>query len=380
MTGLFHKVGFLLYCFLTTAVPLKVLPPENVHLGWKNGLYQELSWSPPKQSGKHCSYQINSTKKYEGQEGTSFVNIEHSLYWHDEKVLNGGFLNMSIQTVCNGTMSDPVFVTLNDPDLQLWCIILSSNLTRCYWKPPSSADIRFFYNSDGDDNNVSVPLQECPLYTNNIRTGCDLPVDPEEPLNVLLNGTANNRTIRNIHHFEFLKLKLAPLNWTVKESKKEFHISWTPPEFPNYRWKYYINYTACSYTKDLEIVTGLSAVLPRSPECSYDISMRAVVEYNGGTEWTRNKHYDAISGRDYILFAVILIPLLMAVLVILSLVWCMKNRENIFPKVPQPNPELFNDILNNNNKISISNFYMTKVEEECHLTVMVDYKLIKPEL
>ncbi|XP_055084981.1 uncharacterized protein LOC117386429 [Periophthalmus magnuspinnatus] len=304
--------------------------------------------------------------------------------WQEQRALNGGFVNISIQTVCKGTMSDPVFTALSDPDLHLSCVIKSSKLISCSWKPHSSAHISFFYNLfDGNVDDDSHPLRECSHYTDSTRTGCDLRVNTYQftQINVLLNGTADNRTIRNIYQLSALPLRLSPLNWTVKPSREQFHISWTPPEFSNVVWKYFIKYIDCTNTPVIkEIATGLSAELNRIPECSYNISIKGVVEENGGTEWTLDKHYDAVSGLNPMMFAVILIPLLMAALVVLSLIWCMKNKSKIFPKVPQPNPELFKDILNN--KINTLDFYITKSEEEHlnHMNLEVDSKLIKSQL
>ncbi|KAK7910135.1 hypothetical protein WMY93_014819 [Mugilogobius chulae] len=375
MTGHLHYVGFLLCCSLTSVSSIKVFPPQNVTLGWTDGLYQQLFWTPPKHSEANCSYQVNSTIRG-GKEYPS-TKTQTSPPWDEYRVMNGGFVNISIQTVCDGTKSDPVIVTVDDPDLHLSCLILSSSLTRCSWKPPSSAvDIRFFYNLEdpnSDDSIPTPPLQECPLYTNG--TTCDLQMKPTQELKVLLNGTANTRTIRNIYQFSSLQLRLRPLNWTIRESKEQFHISWTAPEF-DLDWKYIIKYIVCNETLKKEVPSGLSAELDRMPDCSYQISVRAVT-VNGVTEWTTFRRFDAVPSSNFMPLAVVLIPLSMALLVILFLMWCMKNKRKMFPKVPQPNPELFKDILNNNNKVYIPDFYSPSMEEECHVTLVVDPKLVK---
>lgn len=50
-----------------------------------------------------------------------------------------------------------------------------------------------------DEDSMSPKLQECMNYTNTdgVRTGCDLQVDTSDYYNILLNGTLDNKLIRN---------------------------------------------------------------------------------------------------------------------------------------------------------------------------------------
>uniref|UniRef100_A0A8C6UG04 Uncharacterized protein n=1 Tax=Neogobius melanostomus TaxID=47308 RepID=A0A8C6UG04_9GOBI len=350
---------------------VQVLPPENVRLGWFKDLYEELSWTPPKHS-QGCYYKITSTPRdvQRTESARSWSSPWHNAY----RIIQGGYLKISIQTVCNSSWSEAVVVGIDDPDFELSCVILSSARTHCSWKPPDSARLSFFYSLQISKDDMDT-LRECPSY--NSTTGCDLQVKPNRQINVLLNGTLGNRTIRNVYKFDYLKLSLPPLDWAVEESKEQFLITWTAPEFSDLKWNYKINYTACNNTSYPE-TQERSFKLQRDSECPYRISMRGMTRFSGGTEWTPEKHYDKASGPNPLLFAVVLIPLVLALLVVLTLLGCLKNKDRIFPKVPQPNSELFKDLMTNNNKINLPNFYFPKAEEECPVTLVVDPK--QPQL
>lgn len=383
MTGLFHNLGFLWSVILTTVLTEKVLPPENVRLGWREGLYQALTWTPPKHSLHNCQYHINSTIRENGSKKIAFQTKSGTEFnWYEYRALNGGFLNISIQTVCNGSSSEAVFIGLDDPDLKLDCAIRSSSLVHCSWKPPPSAQLSLFYNAATEPySEVFDELRECPQYTE-LRSGCDLPVTTKHsiqdlsilPINLLLNGTLGNRTIRNVHKIISLKLNLPPLNWTVTESKEKFLINWNPPPF-NLNWKYIINYTSCDRPLVSRELSKPPFEFNREAACSYRITMRGVVLYIGGTEWTKEKYFGAASEPNLLLLAVVLIPMVLTVLVVLTLLWIRKNKDRLWPKVPQPNFKLFEDLMNNNNK---TNLHLPKAEEECEVTLVVDPK--QPEL
>uniref|UniRef100_A0AAV2KR03 Ig-like domain-containing protein n=1 Tax=Knipowitschia caucasica TaxID=637954 RepID=A0AAV2KR03_KNICA len=353
----------------------KVLPPENVELLWA-GLYPELSWTPPTDSEENCSYSASFTVR----DG----NTEHhqdlgSSPFQVKRPLNGGFLNVSIQTVCGDRESAPAFVFFHDPDLPLSCLRKSRKIIHCSWKSDPSAHIRLFYSFPVSDDDMA-PLRECPDY--NEQNECELPQERlNEQLNVILNGTYNNRTVTNNHEIINLKWVLSPLTWNITASSDQFVISWRPPSgFDRFSWKYFLRFTACADTEEIE-VSGLSMTLRRSPECAYSISMRAIRDQkdNGWTEWTPEEAFEAVSSFNPMVLATVLVPLVLMVLVVLFLAWCIRNKKRVFPKVPQPNPELFKDILNNNNKMHMPDFYLPKVDEECQVT-LVDPGLIKSQL
>lgn len=390
MSGLFHNLGLVWCLFLTTALSDQVLPPENVRLSWIEGLYQKLTWTPPQHSLHNCHYNITSTVKIDGSERPASYKVrpgtqpeKNLLSWKEiSRPLNGGFINVSIQTVCNGLSSKAVFDGINDEDLELDCAVRSSSLVHCSWKSPPSAQLRFFYNAALEPTSSRYDdLRECPHYTER-RSGCDLPVKTRLsrhdlsvlPVNLLLNGTLYNRTIRNIHHITSLKMKLPPLDWTVTDYKEKFIINWTLPPF-DLNWIYLINYTACDNTWVRREKPEPPFELKREANCSYRFSMRALVdvggEEKGGTEWTTEKRFGAVSDPNLAVLAAVLVPLVLAVLVVLTLFWCWRNKDRIWPKVPQPNPNILQDLLNNNNKTS---FHSPRVDEECVVTLVIDPK------
>ncbi|KAJ0055912.1 hypothetical protein NL108_015608 [Boleophthalmus pectinirostris] len=361
MTGLF----LLLCTFTLTSASPKVLPPENVRLVWLDDFYPELWWTNPKQPVDNCKYHIRSTIWKEGDFALATAT-RSSPPWPERREINGGFLNISIQTVCGNVTSERVFTGLNDQSLGLSCAIKSSAITRCSWKPlreAPTANISFFYDLLDSDEEGDAPFKfrECPRYAD--RTTCHLRMNLTQQLSVLLKATVGGRIVRNVYQLTTVPLNLYPLNWTIKATGELFHISWPPPEFAD--WTYEIKYTECSETLSKES-SGLSAELYRRPECSYSITMRGVSGSNGDTEWTPEERFDAVPVFNPMLFAVVVIPLLMAALVVLCLLWCMKHKDIIYPKVPQPNPELFKDILNNN-----IDFFIPKIEEECDVSLVV---------
>lgn len=391
MTELFRNFGLLFVwsVFLISVVAEKVLPPENVSLSWSGDLYPELTWTPPKHSLHNCRYHITSVTKENGVEDEWFYSksAKSSRHLVEKRYLNGGYLNISIKTVCNGSSSEAVSVGLDDPDMKVDCAILSSSRVHCAWKPPSSAQLQLFYNvALAPRSNNFTELRECPHYSEQ-RNGCDLPVKTENPtldlselpINLLLKGTMGNRTIRNVRQIQNLRriepvpVKLQPLKWTVKASEENFLIDWISPAF-NKNWTYIISYIRdeCNKrgTSEIRSLEKPPYELRRQANCSYDISMRGVWE-SGSTEWTAKEHFDVVSNSKVAMLALVLIPMFLAVLVVLTLFWWMRNKDRIWPKVPQPNSELFEDLMNNNNK---ANFYLPKAEEECEVTLVIDPK------
>lgn len=300
--------------------------------------------------------------------------------------MNSGFFNVTIQTLCGSKTSEAVSIVRDYPDLRLSCAIKSSSLTRCSWKSLPSANLSFFYNL-ADRDSPFDKLRECPSY-NRTRTSCDLKMHPKQYINAMVNGTLSDatlsdrtlsdgtlsdRTIRNIRLYINVPVRLSAPNLTVKESKDKFFLSWTKPDFSNLTWKYNISYTFCDTTLSNE-TSELQTELTRVAWCPYRISMKGVAVYAGHTDWTPDKYYDAVSVMNPMVFAVILIPTVLAVIVILTLLWWKKNKDKVFPQVPQPNPELFTDLMDNNNKINATNFHFPKEEEECTVTLVDDSK------
>lgn len=167
-----------------------------------------------------------------------------------------------------------------------------------------------------------------------------------------------------------------PLNWTVVEVGDAFNISWIPPDVLGLDlWKFRINYTECGENKSVLIPHRTSHQLPRVAHCQYHMAIKAVYKEHG-TEWSDKKYFGADPNAVvYVVF--ILIPLMFAGLAVLAFVCCRRNKESIFPKVPEPR-DLLSDISDNNNKITVRNLYVpAKEEEDCKITLVIDPQLSK---
>lgn len=378
----FHFEFFLACCFMGTS--RTVLPPQNLTLDFEEGR-PRVSWDPSPDFVEGCRYSVMFTGK-----GADYPKYQDATSPLTDRIVevNEGFLNVSAKIVCNSGTSKTVSVTIENPELVtgLDCAIISSSLTRCSWKPTDKAppDLGFFYSLEyaNHPNPKSLPtLRECPSYihTNGVRTGCELQVDTNQSINILFNGTVNTMVVRKTKEFLFITVRAPPLNWTVEKTKDKFHIRWTPPDFPQFTWKYNISYSRCDQTTKYLEREGTSALLNRDSACPYNIAVKAEAKGKGATEWTAQKHFDADRAEwNPMLFAVILIPLTLAVLAVLTLLCCVKNKEKIFPEIPQPR-DFVSDILDNNNKIGVYDLYLPNKEDECHITLVMDPLLNKPQ-
>ncbi|XP_044039057.1 interleukin-13 receptor subunit alpha-1 isoform X2 [Siniperca chuatsi] len=302
--------------------------------------------------------------------------------------MEGGSLQMSVETVCNSTHSKPALFNIMYPELvnKLECCIFSSKQSHCSWLPASQApDLRFFYALQNEDLGTSIyndalsVLQECSSYsyTNSTRTGCDLQGHFTQAIIILFNGTLNNKPVRNTFRKEFNKcVKLPPLEWTVTKTEDKFIIRWIAPDIVSLPdWKFQIIYTECNDRKIKDVEGNTSVDLVLVPHCPYRMAIKA--ETQGGrkiyTTGIDEKYFDADTDPKMILILTsIIIPLMFAGLAALTFMYFSKNKEKMFPKVPQPR-DLLSDISDNNNKSTVHNLYIPAEEEDnCKITLVID--------
>ncbi|XP_044197055.1 uncharacterized protein LOC122973535 isoform X2 [Thunnus albacares] len=355
--------------------------PYNLSVLWINDFEQQLSWAPP-QNLPNCTlnYAVTASPKDETERQTSMVKDNQKRY---HLVMNGGFLHFSVQADCgDGRKSEWADHNITYQELvrNVNCSIRSSSKTNCSWQLASHApDFSFFYQlRDESGGNEDTQLQECPsyTYTDGNRTGCDLQMKPIHAIMMVFNGTLNNKLVRNTFRIGDVTVRPPPLNWTVVEVGDAFNISWIPPDVIKLDdWSFIINYTECDENKSVTIKGQTSHQLPRVAHCQYHMAIKAVYE-KYGTEWSDKKYFGA--DPDAVVYVVfILIPLMFAGLAVLAFVCCRRNKESIFPKVPEPR-DLLSDISDNNNKITVRNLYVpAKEEEDCKITLVIDPQLSK---
>uniref|UniRef100_A0A671UTK8 Uncharacterized LOC115589910 n=1 Tax=Sparus aurata TaxID=8175 RepID=A0A671UTK8_SPAAU len=271
-------------------------------------------------------------------------------------------------------------VSLFFPELvrNLSCYVHSSKQTRCSWLPVSdAADLGFFFRLTAEDLSLSIhnisrtPLRGCPAYVNR-KTGCDLQADTRHSIHILFNGTLNNSSVRNTFKI-WLKenARPLPLNWTVIKAGDTFNISWIPPDFDKLSvWKFTIKQTACNKSMLHDVFEGTSTELNVIRRCENCMAIKAVRKVTGGeSEWSDVKCFG--SEPNALVYAAIIIPMMFAVLAALTLMCCKKNKDIIFPRVPEPR-DFLSDISDNNNKITVRNLYIPAEEEDCKITLVID--------
>ncbi|XP_073331448.1 interleukin-13 receptor subunit alpha-2-like [Pagrus major] len=371
-------MDLLVLCLFSTfeSTTSQVLPPQNVSLRWIDDFWPQLSWTPPRHSVENCTYEVERIATNNMDQGGKFCDKQP--FWMQRTVMQGRQLYLSVKTVCNTTQSEPFELNITYPELvrNLNCFIHSSKLTKCSWLPVSNApDFSFFYEladiygSDDSD----TPLQACSAYSytaDGRRTGCDLQADINHDIQILFNGTLNNRTVRNTYT-RMLKCyaKPLPLKWTVIKAGDKFNISWIPPDFGELsHWKFTIKHTACSKTTFFDRI-DTSTELNVVPHCEQCLAIKVERKVTGGeSEWSDEQCFD--SEPNALVYAAIIIPLMFAVLAVLTFACCKKNKDIIFPKVPEPR-DFLSDISDNNNKITVRNLCIP-AEEDCKITLVID--------
>ncbi|XP_063321887.1 interleukin-13 receptor subunit alpha-1 [Pelmatolapia mariae] len=375
--------SLLLLCCLSLTIESshgEILPPRNVSLWRINDFDHNVTWVPPENS-VGCDYKVSRDTNKVNDEDTS------NTFYILEGVMNGNVLNVSIRSLCNGSSSEPVVVSETNPELvtDFQCFVHSQNQTNCSWSPTGiAADLRFFYRSEDEWNDIVSGIEECPsyTYTDGLRTGCYLPVSIQHSIWVLFNTTLNNKTVRNTFPKDLIYfVRPPPLNWKVKKSGNQFNITWYPPEvIAQDEWEYIINYTECGQLKSpIKQKEKTSYQLDRVPHCNYSMAIKAESDKKGETPWTDQQYFEADSGFSPLVFLAITIPLVVATLTVLTVMCYQKNKDTIFPKVPEPR-DLLSDICDNNNKTALCNFHAMAVEEDnCKIALVVEPKISKPD-
>ncbi|XP_030286924.1 uncharacterized protein LOC115589910 [Sparus aurata] len=380
MTWTFQSLQlFVLSCLLFAFETSQVLPPQNVSLRWKTDFEPQLSWEPPKHSADDCTYQVERSTTNKEEDKVTF-NPSSELSWSTYTVMNGRYLYLSVKAICNNTHSEQVAKPTTYPELvrNLSCYVHSSKQTRCSWLPVSdAADLGFFFRLTAEDLSLSIhnisrtPLRGCPAYVNR-KTGCDLQADTRHSIHILFNGTLNNSSVRNTFKI-WLKenARPLPLNWTVIKAGDTFNISWIPPDFDKLSvWKFTIKQTACNKSMLHDVFEGTSTELNVIRRCENCMAIKAVRKVTGGeSEWSDVKCFG--SEPNALVYAAIIIPMMFAVLAALTLMCCKKNKDIIFPRVPEPR-DFLSDISDNNNKITVRNLYIPAEEEDCKITLVID--------
>ncbi|XP_058482191.1 interleukin-13 receptor subunit alpha-1 [Solea solea] len=356
---------------------------QKLSFMWTNEFEGILTLAPTKPLMANCTYGFFSetNEQYSGHEYNST-----SPYYTFNEMMEGGYVHFSVETVCNGRRSNKTVLNITYPEMvkNVKCFVYSPENARCSWDlaVPKSF-VRFYYRVPNAD---SAPLQECPsyIYEKGLTTGCELQTNVTDRVVILFNGTANKTFFRNTFSRRLKEdVRLPALEWTVKKTGNKFNISWVPPEFKFDFLRYLINYTECNkplYKEIKEVETTSYNQLEVVPHCQY----RMTIQYEYESKYNRiktppseEKYFDAETNPHALIYATAVIPLMFAVLAVLMLVFCRRNKDRIFPKVPQPR-NLLSDIADNNNK---SNLHISAEDiENCKIMLVLDSEVNKPFL
>ncbi|XP_049923041.1 uncharacterized protein LOC126404091 [Epinephelus moara] len=389
MARKFQSLALVVLSFLsvtTEAQQGQILQLQNVSLQWINDFQTQVSWAPV----GNCSY-YGYFK--------SFIPKNIANPWQRYVVMEGGSLQLRVEATCTGSRTYKATINRTYPDLvkDLECYLYAENKTRCSWNPvsPHVPDFKFFYRLIKEDFTVpadqkpSFDIEECPLYHFNegVKTGCDLDAGIQNDIHISFSGTLNNMLARNTFKIQLIdNVRHPALKWTVTKTGNKFNMRWAPPAIRGPDWMFELKYTKCNETQTLEIKEETSFELLADPNCPYSMAIRAVAKtYRENSDnrrkipWSEVKHFGADTVPNGWLYAAIIIPVMFGVLAVLMFVCFKKNKENIFPKVPEPR-DLLTDISDNNNKYNVRNLYIQAEEEEtCKITLLVDPLNSKPD-
>ncbi|XP_047464769.1 uncharacterized protein LOC125022285 [Mugil cephalus] len=363
-------------CLFVTVEPItgEVFTPQNVSILWVDDFHPKLSWEPPPQYPvpNQCQYNLNVSTDENGTDRQTYKKV--SSPWTEYFTMKG-FLKFSLKALCNNTEGKPVVVRVNYTDLvkNFECYSDSRKHAFCSWSSASPAkDLRFYYQCPDDNCNLTE-LQECSRYnyTDGVRTGCHLDTETHCHIDMLLNGTLDNKPVRNT--FKKLlteKVRPPPLMWTVTKSVDKFNLNWTPPDLINLEsWKFIINYTVCDKNKTIEIHGKRSYDLEVTPHCPHRIALKAWLD-NGETPWTEEKYFEADRDPNAFVYPIALaIPLVFSILAVGIFVCWRKNKDRIFPKVPAP-VDFLTSISDNNNKKTL--YVPTEDVESCNISLVME--------
>ncbi|XP_061814982.2 uncharacterized protein [Nerophis lumbriciformis] len=355
----------------------QITPPHNLTLQWISDFEVELWWTHQLGLPPSCEYKVSSRTKEENSEDESYHQTPPSLL---KLSMEGGSLSVSIHTVCQDKHSQPVILNVTYPELVsgVQCHIISSTLTNCSWRPLSlSPSLSFYYgliDEVEDTASFDVKLQECSSYTrmDGVRTGCRLQSNARQSIYMLFNATLKETLVRNTFKKSPVPVTPRPLNWTVSEVAGKFNLSWIPPDVLHLSlWTFIINYTECDEEKVKKVLGNTSVLMNRVAHCRYRISLKGL-SMRGETGWSHAKYFDAAKHANAMLYAVIIIPLLLAGLTFLTSLCCRRNKGHIFTKVPRPR-DLLSDVGSNNTKSAVCNLcFPEKEEENCKISLVMD--------
>ncbi|XP_063756589.1 uncharacterized protein LOC134875841 isoform X2 [Eleginops maclovinus] len=387
-----RDVLFLSCLFLTVlSQDGHTLLPQNVSLRWIHDFQQQLIWAPPQHSMEKCKYEgYAKLKNTENDKEKSDMTSP----WQLDFVMEGGFLEMSVKSVCGDKTSEPVVRNVTYPELvrDLQCYVTSSTQTHCIWKNTihTPSDMGFFYHlttafKKNDSSPPTYDIRECPSYniTGDLRTGCDLKADVQNNMLIAFNGTLNKKPVRNTFRVVLIADVRPPaLQWTVTKKRDSFQISWTKPNI-SMSWEYTIRYTECTETKTLQVKdNATSTTLPIVSHCPYKIAIQAK-SLGGETPWTDDKDFAADTDPNAWVYAAVIIPLLIAFLAGLAILCCRENWKILFPKIPIPR-DLISGISNNNNNNNKSMgpplYVPAEKEDNFNITLVTDPQISKPDI
>ncbi|XP_075890124.1 uncharacterized protein LOC142893440 isoform X2 [Nelusetta ayraudi] len=343
------------------------LAPRDVSLEWINDFKPQLSWKPPLHLPGDCCFRVSvQATRYNEIDLCPNESNFSGLYFTKESSLN-----MSVQTICNNMMSEPVIKTNMYPELvsALDCDIISTNQIRCSWTPlPGAPESQFFYRW------VQFPttnLLPCPhLHNDGKLIVCDIQTPVANNIEVLFKGTVDGKPVRNTFD-KSLFVKPLVTKWSVTKTDRKFNISWVCPDIPKpHRREFVVIYTECAKPKPSGIIKSLHIEIDRLPNCRYCFAIETHVYPKEAR--TEEECFDADLDLDVFVLAAVIVPLACAGLAVLALVCCIRNKDYIFPPIPKPR-DLLSDISDNNNKMQFGNLYFPlEVEELFKITLVMD--------
>lgn len=340
-------------------------PPKNLNFKWETPFTLNLSWDKPEDLDPECL--VNYTISVSSSQVCSYDKSEKRRVATNKVFLNVSNVNglcINVTTNfdnCGERRSAPKIITIPPPPVLLVKdrdFAYSHDKLKCTWRPAIDVkDLGFYYWYKRDPPLESL-IQCIPDETIKMG-GCVIHNKFLKDINVfsemfyLFNGTYNgtvvNNTFRDESANQYVRLKKPQLTVQRIGDSLIFQTNASDlDEFEESCYDYNYTYSVCGkeslFSKRINKTTQ-----QYDPSCKYRARVQIHFSNNCGqgfSEMSNEVEYGENSNPNTpALLALIIIPLMVSCCLIVSLVLLRRNKDILFPKVPDPSL-FFKEMLN----------------------------------
>ncbi|XP_056317127.1 interleukin-13 receptor subunit alpha-1 isoform X1 [Danio aesculapii] len=348
-------------------------PPKNLNFKWETPFTLNLTWDKPEDLDPECL--VNYTISVSSSQICSNNNIDKRRVAANKVLLNVSNVNglcINVTTNldnCGDRRSPPKIITIPAPPVLLVTdrdFAYSHDQLKCTWRPAVDVkDLGFYYWYKREPPLESL-IRCIPDETMKMG-GCVIHNTHLKDINVfghmfyLFNGTYNgtvvNNTFKDENVKQYVRLKKPQLTVQRVGDSLMFQTNASDlDEFEKGCYKYNYTYSECG--KESRNFTELinKSTHQYDPYCKY--RARVQIHFSndcgrGFSELSDEVYYGENSNPNTpALLALIIIPLMVSCCLIVSLVLLRRNKDILFPKVPDPSL-FFKEMLNSNVNVPV---------------------------